>query len=250
MNEEAHWDKIGANYGNEIFDVFQSDRQKRLPVYFRKHANPAHSVIDFGCGTGKSFPYLSPLFSKILAIDISAELLSIAKTRPYKNITFKRADLTARSLKLPLTDFAFCCNVVMLPEISKNELMLRNIQKSLKKGGSAVFVIPSAESILFASWRLIDWYRKDGVKPEKIPLSELHYFKGKKIDLLQGVFHIEGVPTKHYSHPEIEILFKQAGFAVTAVERLEYDWNTEFSEPPKWMGEPYPWDWLVECRCV
>ena len=89
MNEESHWDKIAADYNKEIFDVFKSDRKKILPRYFRKHANRNHSAIDFGCGTGKAFPYLSPFFKKLLAVDISSECLAIAKQRPYSNITFK-----------------------------------------------------------------------------------------------------------------------------------------------------------------
>ena len=34
--------------------------------------------------------------------------------------------------------------------------------------------------------------------------------------------------------------------AVEAVRKIAYPWTTEFAEPPRWMREPYPWDWLVE----
>jgi SAM-dependent methyltransferase len=250
MNEEAHWNTMAASYEDQIFDVFKSDKRKKLPVYFEKYADQAHHAIDFGCGIGKAFPYLSPLFGEILAIDISAKCLSLAKSRAFSNIAFKRVDLTKPGLRLPKTDFAFCCNVVMLPEIEKNEAMLRNIYKSLKKGGHAVLVLPSLESILYSSWRLIDWYRKEGVKPEKIPASEFNYFKGSKRDLLQGIVEISGVPTKHFSEPEIRILIKSAGLSVVSIDHLEYDWDTEFSSPPKWMQEPYPYDWLVECKRI
>src|SRR6185295_13681373 len=114
MDQESHWDTIGGNYGGEIFDVFRSDRNKILARYFKKHTNPAHTAIDFGCGIGKAFPYLSPAFAKILAIDISSELLHIAKQSPFKNIDFKQADLAKPNLKFPRADFAFCCNVIML----------------------------------------------------------------------------------------------------------------------------------------
>lgn len=250
MNEEAHWDGIATNYNKEIFDVFKSDRKKKLPRYFKKHADRTQRAIDFGCGTGKAFPYLSPLFKKILAIDISSECLALAKQSPYPNITFKRLDLSRRNLRLPAADFAFCCNVIMLPEIEKNEAMIQNIQKSLRTNGTALLVMPSLDSMLFSAWRLIDWYRKEGVSPEKIPSSELSYFKGSKRDILQGIVHIDGVPTKHYSHSEIEVLFRRANLTITAIEKLEYDWDTEFAAPPAWMGQPYPWDWLIECRKV
>jgi hypothetical protein len=95
---------------------------------------------------------------------------------------------------------------------------------------------------------LVDWYKREGVKPERVPKHELNYFDVSKTDIVQGVVKINGVPTKHYSHPEIQVLFSEAGFTITAVEKLEYDWNTEFDSPPSWLKEPYPWDWMVECK--
>lgn len=248
MNEEAHWDQIAADYNKEIFDVFRSDREKKLPRYFKKHANRNHSAIDFGCGTGKAFPYIAPLFKKLLAVDISAECLATAKKRPHANIKFRRLDLSKPKPGLAKVDFAFCCNVIMLPEIEKNEIMIKNIQRSLRPGGTALLVLPSLDSILFASWRLIDWYRQEGVKPEDIPASELSYFKGSKRDILRGIVHIDGRPTKHFSRSELEVFFSRANLRITTLDKIEYDWDTEFSSPPPWMGEPYPWDWLVECR--
>ena len=250
MNQEKHWNGIATRYEDEIFDVFRSDKNKILELYFKKHANPAHEAIDFGCGVGKAFEYMSPFFKQVLAIDISTKCIAIAKKNAYTNITYQRLDLSKRNLQVPKAEFAFCCNVIMLPEIDKNERMIKNIQQSLTPNGNALIVIPSMESILFSSWRLIDWYRKEGTKPDDIAASELSYFKGSKRDILQGLVHINGVPTKHYSGPEIHVLLKSAGFAITALEKLEYHWNTEFSSPPDWMQEPYPWDWLVECKKV
>jgi hypothetical protein len=136
----------------------------------------------------------------------------------------------------------------MLPEIARNELMLLNIHRALNPDGHAVIVVPALDSILFSAWRLIDWYRKEGVSADKIPDDELSYFKGKKRNLLQGIMHIDGVRTKHYSYSELAVLLKRAGLQQIAIERLEYNWSTEFDSPPAWMGEPYPWDWLIECR--
>ncbi len=248
MNEEAHWNNIAAHYDDEIFDVFRSDKAGKLSTYFKKYQNPLHEAIDFGCGVGKAFPYLAPVFREILAIDISAECLAQAKLSPYRNITFKRADLSKSGLRLPLADFAFCCNVIMLPEVDKNERMILNIQKALKINGSGIIVVPSFESIFYSTFRLMEWYRKEGVTPKEIPASELAYYKGNKMELLQGIVKISGVSTKHYLEPELHVLFRNAGLSVLAIDKVEYDWNTEFSDPPSWMDGPHPWDWLIECR--
>ncbi len=248
MNQQTHWDGIGKKYDGEIFDVFKSDKLKILPRYLKKHGNNTNRAIDFGCGMGKAFPYLAPAFKDVLAIDISSELLKIARQSPYKNISYKRADLTSKRLRFPPVDFVFCCNVIMLPEIEKNVAMIENVHKALRINGTALIVLPSLESIFFSTWRLIDWYKKEGVNSDEIPNSELDYYKASKRDILQGIVHIDKVPTKHYSEPEIQVLFSETKLKVTAVKKLEYHWATEFDSPPNWMKAPYPWDWLVECK--
>ncbi len=248
MDEKSHWNRIAPDYNDEIFDVFHSDKKKKLPKYFKKHAGLAKTAIDFGCGNGKSFPYMTPLFKHILGLDISRGLLKQARQRGYSNVDLKQADLTKKNLSLTPVDFAFCCNVIMFPVIKKNFAMLSNIHRALKPGGTALIVLPSLDSVFFSSWRLIDLYRREGVKPADISASEFHYFKGTKRDILQGIIHIDGIPTKHYTDSEIQVIFREAGFTITRIEKLEYDWHTELSSPPEWLQDPYPWDWLVECR--
>ncbi|HEY9486961.1 MAG TPA: class I SAM-dependent methyltransferase [Chryseosolibacter sp.] len=246
MNEELHWNKIAHSYEDEIFDVFTSDKDRKLPGYFTKYANKNHVAIDLGCGIGKAFPYLSPAFQKVYAVDISDKCLAIAANDQYKNIEFQKVDLTDPALKLPQADFGFCCNVLLLPDLEKDIEMIRNSHKALKKDSSAIFIVPSLDSIMFYAWRLIEWNKKEGIQPADIPDSELSYFSGSKRDLFQGLIRIDGVTTKHYSHPELKVIFREAGFSIQQIDRIEYEWTTEFAEPPRWLKAPYPWDWLIE----
>lgn len=250
MDQQAHWDRIGSKYDGEIFDVFQSDKNQVLPRYFKRHANGDHLAIDFGCGMGKAFRYLAPVFRSVLAIDISSELLKIARQSPYSNIAYKRADLTSPKVRFPASDFVFCCNVIMLPETQRNVAMIRNVHKALRMNGSALIVVPSMESVLFSTWRMMEWYRREGVAVDRIPNTEFNYYSASKRKILEGMIHIDGVPTKHFSAPEIQVLFEEAGLLVTALEKIEYDWNTEFDSPPAWMQSPFPWDWLIECKKI
>ncbi len=248
MQEESHWNKIANKYEDEVLNAFESDKERKLAHYFKKHGNSKHTAIDFGCGIGNGFHYLSPNFKSVLALDISQNCIDLAKQKPFGNIEFKRMDLTRSNLKLEPVEFILCSNVAIFAEVIKNYDILRNVKKALKKNGNAIFVVPSLESTLFYAWRMMDWYRKEGVKPNKIPRAEFDYYRRDIRDILQGIVNIDGRPTKHYSHSELQVIFTEAGLEVTAIERLEYDWKTEFSEPPKWMKAPYPWDWLVECR--
>jgi len=246
MNEEKHWNKIAPTYNDEIFDVFASDKKNILTQYFDKHTNLNHNAIDFGCGNGKAFCYLAPRFKNILGIDISENLLTQAILLNYENVELRQADLT-KNIKLAKADFIFCCNVAILSKVEDNIAMIKNISKALKPKGSALVVVPSLESAMYSGWRMIDWYKKEKTKPEDIDAAELASFK-KKTDILQGLIAIDGVTTKHYSQEEIEVIFSRCGLSVSNIEKIEYDWNSEFAKPPKWMQTPYPWDWLIEVR--
>lgn len=248
MDQQKHWNTIANTYDDEVFDVFNSDKKKILARYFRKHSNKKHYATDFGCGTGKGLPYLSPGFKHVLALDISEDCIDKSKERGFENVTYKRADLTRQSVKLKPANFGLCCNVAILPELAANRAIIKTVHRGLKKNGVALFVIPSVESMFHSSWHLIDWYRKEGVKAGKIPKHELNYFDRSITDMVQGIFNINGVATKHYTACELEVLFNEAGLTITALEKLEYDWSTEFDSPASWLKAPYPWDWMVECR--
>lgn len=247
MNEKKHWNKIGKNYEGEIFNVFESDLKKIIRKRVRQYANKTKTSLDFGCGTGRAFSLLAPAFKNVFGFDISKELLAQAQNTGYNNVILQQADLTRPDIKLPAVDFVFSCNVIMLPLAQQNAAMLHNVHRALKRGGSAVLVMPSLESVLFSSAQLIRWYEREGVPSEKISDDEFAYYKTQR-NILEGIIHIDGVPTKHYSEPELRIIFRDAKLAVVSIDKVEYAWDTEFESPPKWMRDPYPWDWLVECR--
>ena len=248
-----YWNRVALSYNNEIFDVYKSNKLQKLQRYLKKHANKNGLAIDFGCGIGKAFTILSPSFKQVIGIDISKNCIKTATevvaAYKYKNIQLKTLDLANKRLKLPLCDFAVCVNVAILPDIEKNKAILRNIEKHLKKNGTGVLVVPSLESSLFATQRVIDWYEKDGVLFDEIPESDFAHVPARK-NIVRGLMKIDNEPTKHYLQAELEALFNSLGLTITRIEKLEYDWTTEFAEPPTWMKHPYPWDWMVEFRKV
>jgi predicted SAM-dependent methyltransferase len=136
----------------------------------------------------------------------------------------------------------------MFPALEMNYTMIKNIHRALNPSGIALLVVPSLESVLFSSWRLISLYQKEGVKSSDIPTDEFDYFKATKREIVQGIIYIDGVPTKHYLEEEIRVVFEDADLEVTAIEKLEYNWETEIDSPPAWLKNPYPWDWLIECK--
>ena len=67
-------------------------------------------------------------------------------------------------------------------------------------------------------------------------------------NILQGNAEIDRVPTKHYLREELQLLLGNEGFIAQDFQKIEYEWDTEFLKPPKWLNEPKPWDWMVLAR--
>src|SRR3954468_1079102 len=120
MNDALHWNRMADTYDNEIFNVFKNDKKRKLKQFISKYANKKNSAIDFGCGVGKALPLLAPFFKEIIGLDVSKNCIAVAKTSPYKNVKFKEVDLAAKQIKVPSVDFAFCCNVAMSDDVTRN----------------------------------------------------------------------------------------------------------------------------------
>ncbi len=251
MSDQVLWDKVAPVYEDEVFDVYKSDKKGVLKKMVQSHANKTHLAIDFGCGLGKALPMLSPLFKEIVAVDVSQNLLDMAEKLNFKNVHLHQADLAEKKVKLPKAEFLLCCNVSISSNNARNFQMLRNAMNSLKIGGTAVFVLPSLESMSFATWMLIKIYQKEGVKFNDIPKQDISHLSPEFHPVFKdGVFNIEDTPTKHYLLPEIISFFNNDRFQIETIDRIEYDWGTELDELPKNVKAADPWDWLVEVKRI
>ena len=249
MSDKLQWNNVAGKYEDEIFSVFKNDKNKKIAHYLQKHANKDHVAIDFGCGIGYALPLITPHFKKVIALDVSQECINKAQLVSYENVVFRQADLASTKIEPVKGDFAFCCNVAISGNNTRNYRILQNVLNSLKVGGIAIFVLPSLESSSLSSQRMIEWYQKEKTKPGDIPKDELtHLDNNDSKHIMQGVFKINNILTKHYSFTELFSFFNAGKFEVEKIDRVEYDWNTEFNEPPDWMRDPYPFDWLVEVR--
>ena len=129
--------------------------------------------------------------------------------------------------------------------------MWHNLAGSVKSGGHVALVIPSLESALLARHRLVEWNLRDGQPAGRALRSGFgnEDQDGSSI-AREGILDCAGIPTKHYLQTEISTTAKRFNFDEQITEKIEYHWNTEFNNPPRWMREPFPWDWLaVLKRC-
>ncbi|MBS1942313.1 MAG: class I SAM-dependent methyltransferase [Bacteroidetes bacterium] len=247
MNEKD-WDQVANTFEEEIFNVPENDTKGLINEALERLASPGATATDLGCGVGRTLPKLSGHFAKVYAVDVSSECLAIAAEQCalYDNITYVHADLSKDRNGYPATDVVLCINTLLNASIEVREPLFDRTCRSVKRGGHLVLVVPALGSALLTGYRRFQWNLRDGMSPgeaqQEAALNDL--------GIAQGIVHIDGVPTKHFMREELEAALDARGFKVEAIEKLEYGWNTEFEAPPRWMKEPYPWDWFVTARRI
>lgn len=242
--DRNYWEKIAPGYEDEIFDVLHNDKKAIIRSAISSVASTGKTVIDAGCAVGKWLPVLSPAFKKVIAADISAKNLAIAQQKfpLYKNVDYKRIDLSHPKAALPKADVTVCINAILTDSLKKRNAFFTNLAKWTKKGGHLVLVVPSLESWMYTRIVQQKWGIDKKLFAEKISgPSALKKYNAMQ----QGNLDIDHVPTKHYVKEELTLLLAREGFSVNNFQKIEYSWTTEFIKAPSWLKEPAPWDWMV-----
>jgi len=245
--KRSYWEKIAPSYGDEIFDVLQNDSKALIRSVIKQHASKSKTVIDIGCAIGKWLPVLAPAFKKVVALDISERNLEIARQLypQYKNVQYLRADMSGRNTRVPKCDFGICINAILTADAKDRNKFFQSLPACVKKGGRIVITIPSLESFLLTSI-IQQQYKIDrslfpATKNAKEALRKWN-------NIRKGNAIIDYVPHKHYLKEELQLLLNDAGFTAEEFQKIEYNWDTEFIKPPKWLKEPKPWDWMVVAK--
>lgn len=129
------WDKIADKYSKQpIAD--EASYQKKLQVaqgYFK----PDWSVLEFGCGTGGTAIIHAPFVKHIRAIDISSEMIKIAKSKAeaqnIDNVTFEQ--LTIEELEAGDGSYDAVLGLSILHLLDNKEVAIAKVYKMLKPGG-------------------------------------------------------------------------------------------------------------------
>ena len=244
--DRTYWEKIAPEYNEEIYDVLKNDRKGDIVSVIKKVASKNKTVIDIGCAVGKWFPVLSPAFKKVYAVDISAKNLEIAKKLypEFINVQYCRIDMSNPKAKMPSCDAGICINAILTDSLKKRNAFFGNLKKCIKKNGRLILVIPSLESSMLTSIIRQRW------NPDNDANGLINKKKSdvQLKNILQGNAEIDSVPTKHYLKEELQLLLRNEGFKAEDFQKIEYEWDTEFLKPPKWLTEPKPWDWMVVAR--
>lgn len=248
--ERQYWDSLGDDFG-AVFDVTGSDRGGVLRRAIGRYGKGARVAADYGCGVGRTLPLLAPRFRRVHALELAPRLLELARGRcaPFENVVFHRADLSRSAAGVGGVELGVCVNVLLSPDRGRRRAVLRTIRRSLAKRSHLVVVVPSLESALFTNGRLIEWNRRAGLRGAALLRESLTPSGRAARDLfVESVLDAGGAPTRHYLREDAIVTLQDGGFEVAAAHKVEYDWDSQFHRPPRWMGAPLPWDWLLVAR--
>lgn len=129
------WDKIADRYARQPVKD-EAAYEKKLQIT-QGYLRPDMKLLEFGCGTGTTALKHAPFVDRILAIDISARMLEIAKqkadTAGVNNVVFERAaidDFTA-----PDNSFDVVLGMSILHLLADRDMAIAKVHKMLKPGG-------------------------------------------------------------------------------------------------------------------
>ena len=132
------------------------------------------TVLDFGCGAGKSSVLLARRKAKVIAMDISEPIMQVARERLIRNDIFNSVSfINASAHNIPLADESvdLVFGIAILHHLHL-QLVSREVFRILKKGGRAIFQEPVRNSKVIKLLRGLIPYQAEDVSPFERPLTD------------------------------------------------------------------------------
>jgi len=97
------------------------------------------NALEIGCGTGAFARHLASRCKRVVALDLSPEMIRVARSRSsqFDNLEFQLAD--AMTWNFPLSQFDFVCSIATLHHLQQRELLVK-MKDALKPQGVLVIL--------------------------------------------------------------------------------------------------------------
>jgi len=133
-------------------------RWKRRVQMLSGHLRPGMAILEIGCGTGYFTRELTQRGADIVAIDVSPDLLEIAKAKySAPNVRYEIQNACALTYADAMFDSVVGSSILHHLEI---EEALREIYRVLKPGGTIYFTEPNMLNPQIAMQKNIPWIKR------------------------------------------------------------------------------------------
>ncbi len=89
---EAYFDRFADSFDTQMFDVLQYCGPRKLSRLVAATGSPSARTLDLGCGTGAAGALLRPRATRLVGVDLSANMLEKARTKGVYD-ALERADM-------------------------------------------------------------------------------------------------------------------------------------------------------------
>ena len=170
------------------------------------------TVLDFGCGSGENTLLLARRGAKVIAVDISGDLIDLARRRLALNNLDGAADFvvgSAHDLPIESHGIDVVFGIAILHHLDL-DLASREVHRVLKSGGRGIFQEPVRDSRLLRAARRCIPYHAPDVSPFERPLTtpELQRFASRFRSMSSRGFSLPFVnvtqalsPLRRFIHP-------------------------------------------------
>ena len=247
--DRQYWDSLADNYEDNLLEISREDIEGALADELSLLRGKDVSVADLGCGPGSLLPLLVRYFNDVIAVDYAEQLLNQARRRcRSRKVRFASYDLS-EGRKLPFKVEVVCCiNALIDPDRNKRTGMLRSLRSVMQKKGVAVIVVPALESV-FHVYHTLRMIRERAGGMDGLGLREAERMLRAEVQSFSdGIVRVGGTPTKYWMREELINCLKEQGLRVQRIRKVEYKWSEEIVNPPGWLHEAPPWDWMVLCE--
>lgn len=142
VDDARFWDRIARRYAADA--IADPAGYERTLECTRRYLKPGDVVFEFGCGTGTTAIKLAPSAARVVATDLSGEMIAIAREKAAAegcaNAEFEAARADATHWPDGAFDVALGFNVLHL--IAAREDALRTVHRLLKPGGLFISKTP------------------------------------------------------------------------------------------------------------
>ncbi len=207
-NSKTFWNRMAKSYDKQVDKKYGRAYADTITLS-KDHLQSDFRVLDFACGTALTTIELSRSVEEIQAIDISKQMIKIAKTKALNeqalNIDFSVCDIFDKKFDHERFDAILAFNILCY--FKDHEAVLNRIQKLLKPSGiflSATDCLGQEKSILIT---FMIWLSKLGIMPVMNRLT----MKSLKNNIQQSGFKILNEQNLYNSPPNYFIAAKKKG---------------------------------------
>ena len=153
MKSEKMWNKLAKNWDTPGVSLGENDL--KIIERAKKYLDASSVVLDYGCATGSIALEIASMAKDVRGIDISANMVEIARTKAgesgIKTIAFTKATIFDESLKKESFDLILALSILHLAE-NPTHVMCR-INQLLKPGGFFISAILTLAALMEARAR-------------------------------------------------------------------------------------------------